>query len=229
MKSLVLLGGGVDGTVCLADTIKKHGVENVATFTVDYGQKNEKMLIAAAEISNYYKVKNIRVDLTSIYKDCNCPTLRFSKEKMEHGSMEELEKEYRNAPVKTAVPYLLGNIISAAAAVAWENDYECIMWSVCCNHTTRNAYPDGTSIFVHTAQTQVSTGSGNKVKLVTPFIDLTTADLVRMGKKYNVPFEKTVSCFDNHEKACGLCPSCRARIDAFKEAGVKDPIPYEVN
>lgn len=229
MKSLVLLGGGVDGTVCLADTIKKHGVENVATFTVDYGQKNRKMLDAALEISKYFEVKNIRIDLSDIYKNCNCPTLKFSAERMEHGSMAELENKYNCAPVKTAVPFLLGNIISAAAAIAWENDYECIMWSTCCNHTTKNAYPDGTVAFVNATQMQVSVGSGNKVKLIMPFIDLTTANLVKMGREYNVPFEKTVSCFDNHEKACGLCPSCRARIDAFREAGIKDPIPYEVN
>lgn len=229
MKSLVLLHGGVDDTVCLADAIGKHGVENVTTFTVDFGQKNRKTLDAALEISKYFKVENIKVDISELYKDCNCPTLRHSTEKMEHGSMEELAKEYRNAPVKTAVPFLLGNIISAAAAVAWDNDYECIIWSICCNYTTRNAYPDGTGSFVHATQMQVSVGSGNKVKLITPFIDLTRADLVKLGKKYDVPFEKTVSCFDNHEKACGLCPLCRARIDAFREAGIKDPIPYEVN
>lgn len=104
--------------------------------------------------------------------------------------MAELENKYNCAPVKTAVPFLLGNIISAAAAIAWENDYECIMWSICCNHTTKNAYPDGTVAFVNTTQTQVSVGSGNKVKLITPFIDLTTADLVKMGREYNVPLKK---------------------------------------
>jgi 7-cyano-7-deazaguanine synthase len=52
------------------------------------------------------------------------------------------------------------------------------------------------------------------------------AEIVRKGRELAVPFEKTWSCYQSAERACGVCESCVLRLRGFAEAGVSDPIPY---
>jgi 7-cyano-7-deazaguanine synthase len=56
---------------------------------------------------------------------------------------------------------------------------------------------------------------------------MTKARIVKAGLGLHVPFEKTWSCYQGSEKACGRCESCRLRRRGFHEAGAADPIPYE--
>ena len=62
--------------------------------------------------------------------------------------------------------------------------------------------------------------------IVTPVIEMSKARIVRTGLGLRVPFEKTWSCYQADEKACGRCESCRLRLRGFREAGAADPIPY---
>src|SRR6266511_5039500 len=61
----------------------------------------------------------------------------------------------------------------------------------------------------------------------TPLIRMTKADIVRRGVELGVPWELTWSCYHGRPKACGVCDSCQLRLKGFREAGVRDPIPYE--
>ncbi len=56
---------------------------------------------------------------------------------------------------------------------------------------------------------------------------MTKADIVRRGVELGVPWELTWSCYHGRPKACGVCDSCQLRLKGFREAGVRDPIPYE--
>jgi 7-cyano-7-deazaguanine synthase len=53
------------------------------------------------------------------------------------------------------------------------------------------------------------------------------SEIVRKGLTLGAPFELTWSCYQNSEKACGRCESCELRLKGFREAGERDPIPYE--
>jgi 7-cyano-7-deazaguanine synthase len=64
------------------------------------------------------------------------------------------------------------------------------------------------------------------IRLVTPVIALSKAEIVRRGHALGVPFESTWSCYQHDELACGACESCRLRLDAFATAGLADPLPY---
>jgi len=57
-------------------------------------------------------------------------------------------------------------------------------------------------------------------------IDMSKAEIVKTGRELGVPFELTWSCYQNEDRACGVCESCRLRLKGFREAGVPDPIPY---
>ena len=61
---------------------------------------------------------------------------------------------------------------------------------------------------------------------MTPLIDLSKAEIVRRGLRLGVPLEKTWSCYQAEDRACGACESCRLRLRGFREAGSTDPLPY---
>ena len=67
MKALVLSSGGIDSTTCIALAIKKYGINNVISVSIDYGQKHNKELICAEEISKFYSVKHITLNLKEIF------------------------------------------------------------------------------------------------------------------------------------------------------------------
>ena len=67
---------------------------------------------------------------------------------------------------------------------------------------------------------------GDIIEIRTPLIAMSKADIVRKGEELGVPWALTWSCYRGEEKACGVCDSCQLRLKGFREAGVKDPLPY---
>jgi 7-cyano-7-deazaguanine synthase len=93
-----------------------------------------------------------------------------------------------------------------------------------------SGYPDCRPAFYEAMNEAIRRGtkddSGIAVKA--PFIELKKKDIVLMGKSLGVPFEKSWSCYKDGARACGRCDSCALRLRAFAEAGVPDPLDYEV-
>jgi 7-cyano-7-deazaguanine synthase len=69
---------------------------------------------------------------------------------------------------------------------------------------------------------------GRPVRIETPLIDLTKAEIIRRGTALGVDYALTVSCYqaDESGRACGVCDSCRLRRAGFEAAGIDDPTPY---
>ena len=67
---------------------------------------------------------------------------------------------------------------------------------------------------------------GKNITLNTPLLKLSKDEIIQKGKNLNVPFEKTWSCYQGQDKACGVCDSCQLRLKGFKKAGLPDPITY---
>jgi 7-cyano-7-deazaguanine synthase len=65
------------------------------------------------------------------------------------------------------------------------------------------------------------------VEIKTPLIKLHKSQIVELGAQLKIPFELSWSCYQDNELACGECDSCVLRLRAFREAGLKDPIPYK--
>jgi 7-cyano-7-deazaguanine synthase len=66
-----------------------------------------------------------------------------------------------------------------------------------------------------------------KIEIKTPLVHLSKAQIVQEALKLDVPLEHTWSCYKEQNEACGVCDSCRLRLNGFKEAGSSDPIPYK--
>jgi 7-cyano-7-deazaguanine synthase len=67
---------------------------------------------------------------------------------------------------------------------------------------------------------------GKAIRIETPLIRMSKADIIREGTRLQVPYHLTTSCYNGKEQACGVCDSCRLRLKGFAEAGLTDPIPY---
>ena len=228
MKALVLLSGGLDSSVCLGLAVKEYGAGEVLALSVFYGQKHDKELKAAEDIASYYGVRRLTLDLGEIFKDSDCTLLTGSKEEIPHEDYAKQLERTGGAPVSTYVPFRNGLFLSSAASVALANGCEVIYYGAHADDAAGNAYPDTSVEFNRAMSEAIYLGSGNALRIVAPFIDKSKSDVVAEGLRAGVPFELTWSCYEGHDKACGVCGTCRDRRRAFADNGLTDPIEYEV-
>ncbi len=229
MKALVLFSGGVDSSVCLGLAVKKYGASEVLALSIYYGQKHKKEMEASEKIAVFYGVKRLTLDLGEIFSDSNCTLLEGSKEAIPHEDYSDQLAKTNGAPVSTYVPFRNGLFLSSAASIAIANGCEVIYYGAHADDAAGNAYPDTSVAFNKAISEAVYFGSGKTLRIVAPFIDKTKADVVAAGTVIGVPFAMTWSCYEGHEKACGVCGTCRDRQRAFKKNGLVDPIKYETN
>jgi 7-cyano-7-deazaguanine synthase len=69
---------------------------------------------------------------------------------------------------------------------------------------------------------------GRPIKIETPILRMTKAEIVKLGTELKAPLNLTWSCYNGGDKACGECDSCLLRLKGFEDAGYQDPVPYEV-
>lgn len=229
MKALVLSSGGIDSTTCLGLAIQKYGKENVISASLYYGQKHDKELKCARKIAEYYGIRHIEDDVSGVMKYASqvCTLMKGGKE-IKHESYEDQIKE--NGFVDSYVPFRNGLFLSIAAAYAVSlfPNMECeIYYGAHADDAAGNAYADCTPEFSKAMGEAINLGTYNRVKVVSPFIDYTKAMVVRVGLDLQVPYYLTWSCYEGHEKQCGVCGTCRDRKAAFEANGVKDPVEYE--
>jgi 7-cyano-7-deazaguanine synthase len=80
-------------------------------------------------------------------------------------------------------------------------------------------------------QNVIDLGTKPETNLIirTPVIGLNKSEIVKRGLELGAPLELTWSCYQSSDLACGNCDSCALRLRAFREAGVTDPIPYQLD
>jgi 7-cyano-7-deazaguanine synthase len=228
MKALVLSSGGVDSTTALGLAVSRYGKENVIALSISYGQKHDKEIKAAVDVARYYGVEQLFLDLTKIFQYSNCSLLQQSTEEIPEESYgEQIEKTGGEKPVSTYVPFRNGLFLSSAASIALSLDCSVIYYGAHADDAAGNAYPDTSAEFNNAISEAIYIGSGNALRVIAPFIDKSKASVVAAGTEIGVPFELTWSCYEGHDKACGVCGTCRDRKRAFEENGLTDPIEYE--
>jgi 7-cyano-7-deazaguanine synthase len=73
----------------------------------------------------------------------------------------------------------------------------------------------------------LGTKDETQIEIRMPLVHLKKSQIVQKALELHVPLELTWSCYKNEEKACGLCDSCRLRLNGFALANMQDPIEYE--
>jgi 7-cyano-7-deazaguanine synthase len=90
------------------------------------------------------------------------------------------------------------------------------------------AYPDCTPEFIGAMANAIYVGTYYTVRLYTPIMWMSKAEVVRWGNELQVPFDMTWSCYKGGDLQCGECPTCISRHNAFLDAGIPDPTTYAV-
>ena len=224
MKALVLSSGGVDSTTALGLAVKKYGRENVTALSVFYGQKHDKEIRASIAVADYYGVEHLFLDLSVIFKDSNCSLLRHSTEEIpEESYADQIRKTEGEKPVSTYVPFRNGLFLSSAASIALSRNCSVIYYGAHADDSAGAAYPDCSPVFNNAMNEAIWEGSGHQLRIEAPFVNVSKADVVRMGLEIGVPYELTWSCYEGGEEPCGKCATCIDRAAAFAANHVEDP------
>ena len=127
---------------------------------------------------------------------------------------------------KTYVPFRNANLLSVATSFAEARGAEAIYIGV--QASDYSGYPDCRPEFIEAFQEVINQGTRpeTKITLKTPFVRLNKAEILKIGKNLNVPYEDTWSCYQDGDLACGVCGSCHFRKEAFDALGIEDPIRY---
>jgi 7-cyano-7-deazaguanine synthase len=123
------------------------------------------------------------------------------------------------------------NTIFLSFALAWAEVLEANDIYIGVNALDYSGYPDCRPEFIHAFEqmgnlaTKAAVEGRTRIQIRTPLIQLSKAEIVRLGRRLNVPFELTHSCYDPGANggACGACDSCLLRAKGFREAGIADP------
>ncbi len=217
--AVVLFSGGLDSTTCLYWALSK-GYKCMA-LNVQYGQKHSREVKSARTIC-----RNLGVELTEI--KLNLPWLYQATSLVGKGEIpdEDLNtiKNHKRIP-STYVPARNLVFISLAASLADSVNADAIIAGP--NAIDYSGYPDCRPEFYEPLYKAVKEGTrkgvtGRPIKILTPLLKLSKAQIAKLGKKLNVPFGLTWSCYRGGKKPCGKCDACKLRQEGFKSAGLKD-------
>ncbi|MEE9253721.1 MAG: 7-cyano-7-deazaguanine synthase QueC [Pseudomonadales bacterium] len=219
-NAVCLVSGGLDSTTVLAIALNE-GFE-VHALSIDYGQRHRAELEAAVKVAaalGTAEHKTVRIDLREVGGSA-----------LTDDEIEVPDVPSEGIPV-TYVP--ARNTVFLAVALGWAEVLGAHDIFVGVNAVDYSGYPDCRPVFIEAfeALAQVATKAGvegERFRINAPLIQLTKADIIRLGVELGVDYALTVSCYqpDDRGGACGRCDSCRLRRDGFRAAGVVDPTRY---
>jgi 7-cyano-7-deazaguanine synthase len=226
--AVVLLSGGLDSATCLA-VARRDGFSPIA-LSFRYGQRHAVELTAAAALAAHATVPHtiVELDLAAVGGSAlTDPTVSVPK----HDSVEAIDRAGDTAIPVTYVPARNTIFLSFALAVAEVNDADDLYIGV--NALDYSGYPDCRPAYVAAFEEMANLATrraveGRRLTIHAPLIDLTKAEIIRLGSALGVDYRLTISCYDPTPAgaACGRCDSCLLRARGFTDAGVPDPTRY---
>lgn len=223
-KAIVLLSGGLDSTTVAA--IAKAEGYAVHALSFDYGQIHKAELRAAARVAERLGLEKhlvLNVDLAAF----GGSALTGDAEIPKHRSAEEMGE---GIPV-TYVP--ARNTVFLSLALAWAESLGATDLFIGVNALDYSGYPDCRPEFIEAFERMANLGTkigveGKRIRIRTPLIAMTKAEIVRKGLSLGVDYGVTVTCYDASEagEACGACDACLLRLKGFAENGANDPVTY---
>lgn len=225
MRAVCLLSGGLDSATCLA--LARRDSYQCYALSFDYGQRHRIELEAAARVAaSLGAVRHIIVPIdlrlfggSALTADIAVPKARSA------GEMSQ------GIPV-TYVP--ARNTVFLSIAVAWAEVLEAADIYIGVNALDYSGYPDCRPEFIQAFErmANLATKAGvehrTRLRIHTPLIAMSKAEIVRTGQGLGLDFGLTHSCYDPDQQGrpCGQCDSCLLRKKGFAEAGMVDPLNY---
>jgi 7-cyano-7-deazaguanine synthase len=218
--AVITVSGGLDS--CVTAAIAEQDYE-IAFAHFNYGQKTEKReLKAFNEIADFYNVdKRLVFDYSHLSK--------IGGSSLTDNSIEISKADLISKEIPTSyVPFRNANILSAC--VSWAEVLKAEAVFIGAVFEDSSGYPDCRPSFFKAFEKMIDLGTKPEttVKIVTPIIHLSKAEIIKKGIELKAPIHLTWSCYQNEDKACGVCDSCAFRLRGFQQAGIEDPIEYRV-
>ena len=220
MSTAVLLSGGLDSAVLLADEASRAGVkEAVQPIYIGAGlawEGGERAILTRLLESDALRGRTrplvaLSVDMRDIYAATHWAVA--GEPPAYHTPDEDVYLPGRNIILLSKA-----GVFCAAAGIG----------RIVIGTLDHNPFPDATPAFRAAIAQTLSLGLAHDLRVDAPFSTSSKADVIRKGLALGVPFEYTLSCMKPAgERHCGTCSKCRERHDAFRDADVPDPTVYD--
>jgi 7-cyano-7-deazaguanine synthase len=223
-KAVVLLSGGMDS--CVTATIADQ-THRLALLHASYGQRTERRERRAfSEIADFYDVRERLVVRFDAFAQIGGSALTDDRIRVPESG--EALAPHAGIPV-TYVPFRNAHFLSAA--VSWAEVIGATAIFIGAVAQDSSGYPDCRPEYYRAFQAVIRAGTKPEthIEIVTPVIAMRKSEIVRRGAELGAPLERTWSCYQSEDEACGTCDSCRLRLRAFAEAALRDPIAYRAH
>lgn len=233
--AVILFSGGLDSTTILA--LAKHLGYRCYALSINYGQKHSSELEAAKQIARLLSVEQhemIHLDLP-----------RFGGSALTDHSLH-IPTSNDQANLNTKEPVIpityvpARNTIMLSLALAWAESISSLDIFYGANAVDYSGYPDCRPEYVRSFEVManLATKAGvesldpeNSFRIHAPIIQMSKAEIIRLGAEMGINYSQTVSCYqaNTNGEACGICESCQLRKTGFSQAGISDPTRYQIN
>jgi 7-cyano-7-deazaguanine synthase len=213
-KAIILLSGGIDSATCAA--IARNKGYKLYAMSFDYGQRHRTELAAAKKVAKFLKAaehKVVKIDLRAFGGSSLTAPLPVPKNRTVKKMAAEIPSTY--VPAR--------NTIFLSYALAWAEVLGTTDIFIGVNSI------DYIKAFQSMACLATKAGvQGRNIRIHTPLIKLTKAEIIKKGCALGLDYSLTHSCYDPlpDGAACSTCDSCLIRKKGFKDAGIKDPTRY---
>ncbi len=216
---VAIVSGGMDSVTLLHYLVKDLG-RNPAVITFVYGQKHDKEVdFARQNVAELGLREHLVLDLALL-------TPLFAKSALisaEVAVPDVVDVMGDPQPV-TYVPNR--NMIFLALAAAYAETHEVGDVFYGAQRHDIYGYWDTTPQFLASLNNVYALNRKTPLQIKAPFVDYTKTDILRKGLELNVDYATTWSCYEGKEAACGHCPTCAERMQAFADLDMTDPLPY---
>ena len=221
-QAIVLCSGGLDSATVLAAACE--GSYQCYVLSFDYGQRHLVELDAAQRlVASYPAILSHKVVKLSL-PDSGGSALTNPDLEVPVAAMEGIPPTY--VPAR--------NTLFLSYALAWAETLRVYDIFIGVNAVDYSGYPDCRPDYIAAYETlanlatRIGTEQGQRLKIHTPLLDLSKAEIIKKGVELGCDYALTISCYqaDSKGRACGKCDSCRFRRQGFMDAGVPDPTLY---
>ena len=217
--TVVIYSGGMDSFTVLHRALRE-GL-NVHVLSFDYGQRHARELDTARQVCASLGLPHQVVDIRAIHGLIDNSALTNPAQAMPQGDYDADNLRATVVPNRNMI--LLSLAIAKAVNIGAERvDYGA-------HGGDRVLSPDCRPEFVEAMNHVAGIANFEPVKLHAPYLKVSKADILRDGLAMGLNYRHTWTCYEGRELACGVCGSCRERLDAFAANGVTDPLAYSVD
>ena len=217
--AVCLVSGGMDS--CVTAAIARAENDELAFLHVSYGQRTaERERLAFQALADHYDVK-LRLVISFEH------LARIGGSSLTDAAIAVTAPDLKSQGIPSSyVPFRNAHLL--AAAVSWGEVMGARSIYIGAVAEDSSGYPDCRPEFYAAFQNVIDTGTKQETNITieTPVIALKKSEIINKGLELGAPLELTWSCYQASDLACGNCDSCALRLRAFREAGVRDPIPY---